>query len=79
MGSRPASADYFENPMKPASPTSPRKVACPSCGKEVVWVTTNPYRPFCSERCKNIDLGAWATERYRVAATEEPHPEDQSE
>jgi len=30
------------------------------------WSTGNPFRPFCSERCKLIDLGAWATEQYRV-------------
>lgn len=45
---------------------SPRKVACPSCGKLTPWSTDNPWRPFCSERCKLIDLGHWATERYRV-------------
>ena len=43
-----------------------RTVNCPQCGKAVVWDQTNPYRPFCSERCKMIDLGAWATESYRV-------------
>lgn len=43
-----------------------RVVACPHCGKSVVWDAANPYRPFCSERCKMIDLGAWATESYRV-------------
>jgi endogenous inhibitor of DNA gyrase (YacG/DUF329 family) len=42
-------------------------------------VAANRYRPFCSARCKGADLGAWATEKYRVEATEEPHPEDQSE
>ncbi|OHC64879.1 MAG: DNA gyrase inhibitor YacG [Rhodocyclales bacterium RIFCSPLOWO2_02_FULL_63_24] len=54
-------------------------VKCPSCGRPVEWVAENRYRPFCSARCKGIDLGAWATEKYRVEATEEPHPEDQSE
>ncbi len=47
-------------------------VPCPTCGKNVTWVTENPYRPFCSERCKLIDLGAWADERYTVTAEEEP-------
>jgi endogenous inhibitor of DNA gyrase (YacG/DUF329 family) len=32
----------------------------------VAWSPENRYRPFCSERCKLIDLGAWATEKYRV-------------
>jgi endogenous inhibitor of DNA gyrase (YacG/DUF329 family) len=33
---------------------------------------SNPYRPFCSERCKNMDFGAWADEGFRVAADPEP-------
>lgn len=36
------------------------KVKCPTCEKEVVWSQDSKYRPFCSERCKLIDLGAWA-------------------
>lgn len=47
-------------------------VNCPSCGKKVVWNENFPYRPFCSERCKQIDLGAWAEEKYRVPASEKP-------
>jgi endogenous inhibitor of DNA gyrase (YacG/DUF329 family) len=47
-----------------------RTVACPTCGKPVEWAA-NVWRPFCSERCKLIDLGAWATERYRVPVIEE--------
>jgi uncharacterized protein len=43
-----------------------RLVSCPRCGAQVGWSTENPYRPFCSERCKLIDLGDWAMERYRV-------------
>ena len=42
-------------------------VACPACGKKIAWDTRNQHRPFCSERCKLADLGAWASERYRVA------------
>ncbi len=49
-------------------------VACPTCAAEVVWERSNPYRPFCSERCKLIDLGAWADESYRVPVKEEPDP-----
>lgn len=64
--------------MQPVSPATPRVVNCPSCGNRVEWVAENRYRPFCSARCKGMDLGAWATEKYRVAATEEPRPEDQS-
>jgi endogenous inhibitor of DNA gyrase (YacG/DUF329 family) len=46
-------------------------VACPTCGANVVWDASSPFRPFCSERCKMIDLGAWATESYRIPVTEE--------
>ncbi len=45
---------------------APRVVSCPTCGVTVEWIPENRYRPFCSERCKLIDLGAWATEHYRV-------------
>ncbi len=47
-----------------------RCVSCPRCGTQVPWVPASAFRPFCSERCKAVDLGAWATERYRVAAAE---------
>jgi uncharacterized protein len=54
------------------SAISDRKVvACPQCGTSVVWEEQNRYRPFCSERCKMIDLGAWATEAYRVPVEDE--------
>tara|TARA_R110002049_G_scaffold84692_1_gene215532 strand:- start:393 stop:626 length:234 start_codon:yes stop_codon:yes gene_type:complete len=42
-------------------------VNCPACDKQIPYSTTNPYRPFCSERCKVIDLGAWASDQYRIA------------
>ncbi|SHL61381.1 hypothetical protein SAMN05216428_10476 [Nitrosospira sp. Nsp11] len=45
-------------------------VNCPHCGKIIVWDTTNRYRPFCSERCKMIDLGQWASESYRIPDAE---------
>ena len=53
---------------------SPRIVRCPQCGGESVWSPDNPYRPFCSERCKLIDLGAWASESYRVPEQEADQP-----
>ncbi|MDO4248309.1 MAG: DNA gyrase inhibitor YacG [Neisseria sp.] len=46
-------------------------VKCPTCGGQVAWIKTNPYRPFCSKRCKTIDLGAWANEDFKVEAIEE--------
>ena len=48
----------------------PRLVNCPACGKPVPWVPESAYRPFCSERCRRIDLGAWAAETYRVPSRE---------
>ena len=53
----------------------PKLVRCPACGGDSVYATDNPYRPFCSERCKNLDLGAWASESFRMP-TEAP-PDDQ--
>lgn len=50
------------------APAAPRIVRCPACGGPSVYAASNRYRPFCSERCKQIDLGAWASEAYRVAA-----------
>ncbi|MGV0953965.1 MAG: DNA gyrase inhibitor YacG [Fluviibacter sp.] len=41
-------------------------VPCPHCGEAALFAPENKYRPFCSERCKMIDLGAWATESYRI-------------
>jgi endogenous inhibitor of DNA gyrase (YacG/DUF329 family) len=38
------------------------KVQCPNCGKKGTWTPSNDFRPFCSERCKLIDLGDWAGE-----------------
>jgi endogenous inhibitor of DNA gyrase (YacG/DUF329 family) len=42
------------------------KVQCPTCKKEIFWSSEFPYRPFCSERCKLIDLGAWAMEKHAI-------------
>jgi len=53
----------------------PRIVACPHCGKPVEWSPASRWRPFCSERCKLIDLGAWANESYRIAGPERPDDE----
>ena len=46
--------------------TAPKLVSCPQCGIETPYRKENRYRPFCSERCKLMDLGAWANENYRV-------------
>lgn len=45
-----------------------RTVRCPQCGKTSLWSPENFWRPFCSERCKQIDLGCWASESYKIPA-----------
>jgi endogenous inhibitor of DNA gyrase (YacG/DUF329 family) len=39
---------------------------CQQCGKTVKWSPDNMFRPFCSERCKLIDLGEWAAEKHAI-------------
>ncbi|MCY1348716.1 DNA gyrase inhibitor YacG [compost metagenome] len=46
--------------------SQPTIVECPTCGAPVEWGTQSPHRPFCSERCKLIDLGAWAAEEHAI-------------
>jgi endogenous inhibitor of DNA gyrase (YacG/DUF329 family) len=56
-------------------------VKCPRCGKNVPY-ENNPFRPFCSKRCKLIDLGKWVSGEYRITGkadeeeTEIPAPDD---
>jgi endogenous inhibitor of DNA gyrase (YacG/DUF329 family) len=42
------------------------EVNCPTCSKKVIWCSDSAFRPFCSERCQQIDLGAWASEAYGI-------------
>jgi endogenous inhibitor of DNA gyrase (YacG/DUF329 family) len=56
-----------------------RSVPCPQCAKAVEWTAGNRYRPFCSERCKLIDLGAWASEAYRAPVVEDANEPGDSE
>ena len=51
-------------------PAAPRMVRCPACGGPSVYAPENRFRPFCSERCKLHDLGAWASESFRVEVQE---------
>lgn len=48
-----------------------RVIRCPGCGGDSVYAESNPFRPFCSARCRNNDLGAWASEGYAVPADTE--------
>ncbi len=52
------------------------KVTCPTCQAPNTYRQDNPYRPFCSSRCKLIDLGEWAEENYRVGGDETPANDD---
>jgi endogenous inhibitor of DNA gyrase (YacG/DUF329 family) len=55
--------------MSESSPTqdfAPRKVRCPACAGMSLYSSANPYRPFCSARCKGVDLGAWASEEFKL-------------
>ncbi|WP_455483626.1 DNA gyrase inhibitor YacG [Haemophilus parahaemolyticus] len=54
-------------------------VECPTCQKKVEWKAENKYRPFCSDRCRLIDLGEWANEEKRIAAVEDIPFSDQLE
>ena len=62
-------------PRKPITPLSPqppaRTVRCPACGGPSLYGPVNRWRPFCSERCKLQDLGAWASEQFRVEVHEQ--------
>ena len=52
------------------------EVTCPTCGKSVEWRADNKWRPFCSERCKLIDLGDWLAEEHRIPGELDPNHED---
>ena len=52
----------------------PATVSCPTCQRPVEWSDASPFRPFCSERCRLIDLGAWMTEKHAIPGEEIPAP-----
>lgn len=56
-----------------------RLVPCPTCGKPSPWTDSNSWKPFCSERCKIIDLGAWANEQYQIPSEESPAQDEERE
>ena len=51
-----------------------KTVECPHCGKPVPWTPDSRWRPFCSERCRLIDLGDWLEERHRLPADDSEAP-----
>ena len=58
------------SPMKRAS-----QPACPTCGKP----ETKAARPFCSERCRDVDLNRWLSGAYAIPAVEEPEPGEEDQ
>ncbi|MGH8492377.1 MAG: DNA gyrase inhibitor YacG [Moraxellaceae bacterium] len=56
--------------------TNVASVACPHCSKPVKWLASEKFRPFCSERCKLIDFGAWADESHRIPGDNKPPNND---
>ncbi len=57
---------------------SKKDITCPTCGKNDTWRPDNDSRPFCSPRCKLIDLGDWASEKHRIP-DEETDPSDEKQ
>lgn len=50
----------------PLSPSEVKTVVCPQCGGPSLYANSNAYRPFCGLRCKQLDLGAWANEEFKL-------------
>ncbi|MDB4042036.1 DNA gyrase inhibitor YacG [Methylophilaceae bacterium] len=46
------------------------KLLCPTCKKNIEYDLNNSFRPFCCEKCRLIDLGAWASEEYKISGNE---------
>lgn len=59
--------------------TPPLIIACPCCRKSVLYRSDNRWRPFCSERCRLIDLGEWASEGHRIAGEPVQNNPDESQ
>jgi endogenous inhibitor of DNA gyrase (YacG/DUF329 family) len=54
-------------------------VKCPHCGKSVAWTAESECKPFCSERCRLIDLGDWLFEKHAIAGDTQPPDQDRDE
>ena len=65
-----------ESGHAPATPAAERRVPCPTCRQPALFAPANPWRPFCSARCRGADLGAWASEDYRVPAAPPADPDE---
>jgi hypothetical protein len=60
--------------MSDTAQDKPRRVSCPNCKKQFDWNSPTNSRPFCSERCRLIDLGDWLEERRRIPDDRSPQP-----
>ena len=49
-----------------------KPIQCPNCQKTIEWSAKYPYRPFCSDRCRLIDLGSWADGSYAIPSQSPP-------
>ena len=59
--------------------TDPIEIKCPRCGQKTVYSTVNKFRPFCSERCRLIDLGDWASNKFAIPVADKTPIESESE
>ena len=72
---QPLSRENWQGARGAARLRPVRTVRCPTCRRQVVW-EDNRHRPFCSDRCRLLDLAAWADERFRIPG--EPVSEEAS-
>lgn len=54
-------------------------VRCPHCGKPVPWTAASRWKPFCSERCRLIDLGDWLAEKHAIPGEPAEQPPESPE
>jgi uncharacterized protein len=54
----------------------PQRLRCPTCQRPIEWSDQFPYRPFCSKRCRLIDLGAWLSEKHAISGDVAEGPDD---
>lgn len=68
--------ENIENIDMSEKPKTKTPIQCPTCDKTDTWQQDNPFRPFCSERCRLLDLGEWAKESYRIESDEKTDSEE---
>ncbi len=58
---------------------SPLQATCPTCKRPIEWSEAFPFRPFCSDRCRLVDLNGWLSERHAIAGDEAPPDQSQEQ